>query len=77
MPPSMQKKKFLLPKAIYESLPLLYITMGLLVVFTLSSTLALISGAILALMGLLIWQLRRNYRSPYQALTRNLRNHRV
>jgi len=73
----MQKKKFLLPKAIYEALPLFYMLMGLLVVFTLYSTLAWVSGSVLAIMGLLIFLLRRNYRSPHQALSQNLRKHRA
>ena len=73
----MQKKKFLLPKAIYEALPLFYILTGLLVVLTFYSPLARVSGSILASMGLLIFLLRRNYRSPSQALGQNLRKHRA
>ena len=69
----MQKKKFRLPKAIYEGLPLFYLVSGVLVMFLLYSPLALVSGGVLVMMGLLIRQMRRNYRSPHQALHQNLR----
>ena len=73
----MQKKKFRLPKAIYETLPLFYLVTGVLVMFTVYSPLTLISGGVLVLAGLLIRQMRRNYRSPHQALHQNLRQPRA
>ena len=69
----MRKKRLRLPKAIYETLPLFYLITGLLVSFTVHSPLALLSGGVLAIVGLLLMQMRRNYRSPHQALHQNLR----
>lgn len=54
-----------LPSAIYETLPVLYITGGVAAVATIESAVAILSGATLGFAGILIYSLRRKYRQRH------------
>lgn len=72
----MSNKRFYLPKAVYEIIPLLYLGLG---VACLMANLSLglnILGALLIARGLFNSLLRLNYRSPHQALTKSPIRHR-
>lgn len=53
----------MLPKYIYEALPALYFMLGILCVITIESSIALIPSAMLITAALLIYLMRRLYRS--------------
>lgn len=68
------------PAWLYELLPLIYIIAGALVAIVIHGWLALVSGALLILMGLQIFWLRGRYRKalryPQHERIGNPRNHR-
>ena len=51
-----------MPKPIYESLPILYVTGGVAAISTVDSFMSFISGILLGSSGVMILYLRRNYR---------------
>lgn len=55
-----------IPKPVYESLPVLYVIAGIATIISTSDLIALGSGLLLALAGLLILVIRRNYRAAQQ-----------
>lgn len=55
-----------IPKLIYECYPVLYIVMGILAITTVESFVSLLSGIVLALGGIAILFIRRNYRVAKQ-----------
>lgn len=55
-----------IPKPAYESLPVLYVIAGIATIVSTSDPIALGSGLLLALAGLLILVIRRNYRAAQQ-----------
>lgn len=52
----------MIPRPIYELLPYLYFSIGLAAATNTSPAFGQLSGAILAVIGLSIWRMRRNYR---------------
>ena len=52
----------MLPKPVYESLPVSYVAMGMVAMLAIPSALAFVSGLVLSMCGLLILFKRRNYR---------------
>lgn len=69
----MNTKRIILPKPVYELLPLLYLSLGT-SCLTLSPSIGLdILGTGLIAMGLFQTILRINYRSPHQALNHSPR----
>jgi hemerythrin-like metal-binding protein len=52
-----------LPDQIYESLPYVYMAVGIVVIFSLGSWLGMVSGLMLMLAGIIIWRTRRIYRA--------------
>lgn len=71
---SMKDKPFLVPRPVYEMLPSIYIVLGLLSIFVLSTRLAVTSGLVLILIGGLLVVQRRNYRSDSQAINQHRTN---
>lgn len=51
-----------LPTALYEALPYLYGVLALLTITILGSSIALVSAALFAIAGVLVWRMRRSYR---------------
>lgn len=51
-----------LPTPVYETLPALYITGGVAAASTIDSSIAMFSGTVLGLAGILIFSLRHKYR---------------
>jgi len=51
-----------MPKAIYESLPILYVIGGVAAISTVDSFMSFISGILLGSSGVMILYLRRNFR---------------
>lgn len=72
----MSNKRFFLPKAVYEILPLLYLGFGTASLMANHSLGLDILGALLVARGLFSSILRINYRSPHQALTKSPVRHR-
>lgn len=70
----MKERTFLIPRPVYEILPTLYIGLGLISIFLLSSRLAVTSGLVLILIGGLLIVQRRNYRSDSQAINQHQTN---
>lgn len=64
----------MLAKPVYEALPLLYIVGGIAAVSTVSSFMAIVSGALLAGSGFVILFLRRKNRSSHCRLVRPRQN---
>lgn len=58
-----------IPKPVYESLPVLYVIAGIATIVSTRDPIALGSGLLLALAGLLILVIRRNYRAAQQTYT--------
>lgn len=52
----------MMPKPVYESLPLLYVIGGVAAISTVDSFMSFISGILLGCSGVMIMILRRNYR---------------
>ncbi len=52
----------MLPKPVYESLPVSYIALGICAMLVVPSMIAFINGLVLSVAGLLILFKRRNYR---------------
>lgn len=52
----------MLPKPVYESLPVSYIALGISAMIVVPSTIAFANGLLLSIAGLLILFKRRNYR---------------
>ncbi len=52
----------MIPKALYETLPALYILCGLAVLFNLDHTLGTMSGLILVTLSMMVSIMRYNYR---------------
>ena len=52
----------MMPKAVYESLPALYVVAGVAAMSTVDSFMSFISGILLGSSGVMIMVLRRNYR---------------
>jgi len=67
----MKTKRIHLPKAIYELLPLLYLSLGASCILSSHSIGLSVVGAYLIAQGLFKSVLRINYRSPDQALTQS------
>jgi len=57
-----------LPEWLYRMLPFAYILAGIAVAAKMDSAIALVSGALLVLAGLLIWKLRADYRREVPAI---------
>ena len=57
------------PKPVYETLPVLYVIAGIATIISTDTYVALISGLLLAIAGLLILLMRRNYRAAQEAYT--------
>lgn len=55
-----------IPKSLYEILPLIYVVSGIVCISISESTGALISSLLLAFTGLLVLIIRRNYRAARQ-----------
>ena len=58
-----------IPKPIYEILPILYVVVGILTITSTEGMIAVGSGVLLTLAGLLILLIRRNYRAARKAYT--------
>lgn len=56
----------MIPRPIYELLPYLYFSVGLAAAFNVSPSFGRASGVILALIGITIWRMRRNYRKAFE-----------
>lgn len=56
----------MLPKFLYDALPYIYIASGIVVAISIANLLAFISGAILGITGLYIFQLRGTF-GQYEA----------
>ena len=67
----MHNKRFYLPRAAYEILPLFYLGLGLSCLLASQSIVLTILGALLVARGLYTSILRINYRSPRQALAKS------
>jgi hypothetical protein len=61
----------MIPKPIYEALPLLYVLCGLAAVVLVDAWTSIAGGLILIISGTLILLMRRNYRSAQQQLQTN------
>lgn len=61
----------MIPKPIYEALPLLYVLGGLAAAIFVEAWTSLLGGIILVASGLLILCMRRNYRNMKQELQLN------
>lgn len=57
-----------LPEWLYRMLPFAYIVAGVAVAAKMDSAIALVSGALLVIAGLLIWKLRADYRREVPAM---------
>jgi len=68
--PSDQEVSRMLPKPIYEVLPLLYIGGGIAAVSSIHSVTAIVSGILLASTGVLVLCMRRKNRSSYCKLVK-------
>lgn len=67
----MQAKRLIIPKPVYEALPLFYLCLGIsCLVGNVSTGLDIIGGLLIA-RALFTAILRINYRSPHQALTKS------
>ena len=53
-------------RPIYELLPYLYFSIGLAAATNVSPSFGRASGVILALIGITIWRMRRNYRKEWK-----------
>jgi len=53
----------MIPKPIYEILPVIYIVGGILAMISVQSMTSFISGLVMGVVGLLVLTMRRNYRS--------------
>ena len=60
------------PKPVYETLPVLYVIAGITTIISTDDMVALSSGLLLAIAGLLILVIRRNYRTARQAYTQQI-----
>ena len=58
-----------IPKPVYETLPVLYVIAGIATIISTSDPVALGSGLLLAISGLLILVIRRNYRAAQRTYT--------
>lgn len=56
----------MIPTPIYELLPYLYFSVGLAAATNVSPSFGRASGVILALIGITIWRMRRNYRKEWK-----------
>lgn len=59
----------MMPKFIYESMPVLYVIGGVAAMSTVDSFMSFISGILLGSSGVLIMMLRRNYRNAHPEIT--------
>ncbi|MDH5408693.1 MAG: hypothetical protein OEZ33_03125 [Gammaproteobacteria bacterium] len=69
----MKPTRHRLPKPIYECLPYCYILLGIFIAYSISSSFAIICGALLIAIGLVLLIQRHNYRSDSQAITQHQR----
>jgi len=53
------------PKWLYEKLPSLYVLLGILLLIKGHNTLAMYSGLLLLVAGILVWRERRRYRAHH------------
>ena len=58
-----------IPKPVYETLPVLYVVAGIATIISTNDPVALGSGLLLAVAGLLILVIRRNYRAAQHTYT--------
>ncbi len=58
-----------LPEWLYRMLPLAYVLAGVAVAAKMDSALAMVSGGLLVIAGVLIWKLRADYRREVPAIT--------
>ncbi|NNF95438.1 MAG: hypothetical protein HKM94_00735 [Halobacteria archaeon] len=56
-----------IPKPIYEIIPILYVVTGIITITSTDGFIALSSGLLLTIAGLLILVIRRNYRAARKA----------
>jgi len=57
----------MIPKPIYEMLPVIYVVGGILAMISVQSMTSFISGLVMGISGLLVLTMRRNYRSSIAA----------
>ena len=62
-----------LPNSVYESLPIIYVLIGAAVMLLLEGTLALLSGGLLSIAGVVVFMVRRRNREAVAAMDRNRR----
>ncbi len=65
----------MLPKTVYEILPLLYITVGIVTISSLSSITGIISGLLLTCTGIVIFIMRLQNRRSYCKLAKPRPSH--
>ena len=62
-----------LPNTLYESLPFIYILIGMAVMLLMNGILALLSGGLLVIAGIFVFLIRRRNREAVAAMNRRRR----
>ncbi len=57
----------IVPKPVYEAMPVLYVAGGIAAISTVDSIMSFISGILLGLSGVVVLCMRRNYRAAKKA----------